>query len=168
MSALPLCIKRSGGEECTNLFKNMLAQADPRIPLQHRLSDILFQYRDTPHSIIGLTPAELFLKRAPRTKLTRRKPSLQIKVHERQQREKQHHDGPRPVRHSQLDKYQPVRIRNMRGCKEKWIPKTVTKILGPLTYIVRLPGNNRRTVHVKHMIPRDDPLAESTGECTSQ
>ncbi|KAI0242191.1 hypothetical protein LSAT2_014419, partial [Lamellibrachia satsuma] len=47
-----------------------------------------------------------------------------------------------------------------RGGKEKWIPGTVTKIPGPLTYIVRLPGNNRRTVHVEHMSPRDDSLAE--------
>ncbi|KAI0223785.1 hypothetical protein LSAT2_025083, partial [Lamellibrachia satsuma] len=104
---------------------------------------------NTPHSITGLTPAELFLKRAPRTRLTLLKPSLQTKVHERQQKEKQHHDGPRPVRLSQFDMYQHVRIRNMRGGKEKWIPGTVTKILGPPTYIVRLPGNNRRTVHVK-------------------
>ena len=35
------------------------------------------------------------------------------------------------------------------------------KILGPLTYIVRLSGNNRRVVHVEHMIPRDDMLSGS-------
>ena len=49
----------------------------------------------------------------------------------------------------------------MRGGREKWIPATVTKILGPLTYIVRLSGNNRRVVHVEHMIPRDDMLSGS-------
>ncbi|KAK2161282.1 hypothetical protein LSH36_119g06037 [Paralvinella palmiformis] len=57
--------------------------------------------------------------------------------------------------------YEPVRIRNMRGGREKWIPGTVTKILGPLTYIVRFPGNNRRMVHMEHMISRDDMLSGS-------
>ncbi|KAK2161496.1 hypothetical protein LSH36_115g01010 [Paralvinella palmiformis] len=49
----------------------------------------------------------------------------------------------------------------MRGGREKWIPGTVTKILGPLTYIVGFPGNNRRLVHVEHMIPQDDILSGS-------
>jgi len=49
----------------------------------------------------------------------------------------------------------------MRGGREKWIPGTVTKILGPLTYRVRLPGNYRRVIHVEHMIPRDNMLSGS-------
>ena len=52
-------------ERNVQTFKNMLTKADPRIPLQHRDSDILFQYRNTPLTITGRTPAELFLIRAP-------------------------------------------------------------------------------------------------------
>ncbi|KAK2155442.1 hypothetical protein LSH36_240g02048 [Paralvinella palmiformis] len=146
-------------ERNVQTFKNMLAKPDPRILLQHRVSDILFQYRNTPHSITGPTPAGLFLMRAPRTRLTLLKPSLQTKIHDRQQKEKQHHDGSRPRHLSQFDIYQPVIIRNIRGGRERWNHGTVTKIL--LTYIVRLPGNNRHVIHVEHIIPGDDMLSGS-------
>ena len=43
----------------------------------------------------------------------------------------------------------------MRGGKEKWIPGTVVKIMGPLTYLVKVPGNNKRFVHVDHLLPDD-------------
>ena len=38
-------------ERSVQTLKNMLAKANPNIPLQHRLSDILFQYRNTPHTV---------------------------------------------------------------------------------------------------------------------
>jgi hypothetical protein len=73
-------------EKNVQTFKNMLAKAEPQIHLQHRVSDILFQYRNTQHSITGRTPAELFMTRVPRTRLTLLKPSLQTKVHNTQQK----------------------------------------------------------------------------------
>ena len=33
--------------------------------LKSQLANCLFQYRNTPHSVTGVTPAELFLKRKP-------------------------------------------------------------------------------------------------------
>ena len=35
----------------------------PKRSLKHQLANCLFQHRDTPHSVTGVTPAELFLKR---------------------------------------------------------------------------------------------------------
>ena len=48
--------------------------------LGHKLSNFLLIYRSTPHSVTGVTPAELFLKRQLRTRLTLVKPQLQRTV----------------------------------------------------------------------------------------
>ena len=52
-----------------------------------------------------------------------------------------------------FDLYQPVRVLCTRAGKEKWIPGTIVSIKGPRTYLVRVPGNNRRFVHSDHLIP---------------
>jgi hypothetical protein len=52
----------------------------------------------------------------------------------------------------------------VRGGKEKWVPGTVVKIVGSLTYCVRVPGNNRRFVQVDHLLPDDS----NSGTLTSR
>jgi hypothetical protein len=46
----------------------------------------------------------------------------------------------------------------MRGGKVKWIPGTIVAIKGPNSYLVRVPGNNRRFVHADHIIPDDSTV----------
>lgn len=48
-----------------------------------------------------------------------------------------------------------VRVKNTRGGKEKWIADTIVAVKGPETYLVRVPGNDRRFVHANHLIPDD-------------
>ena len=124
-------------------FKRMFKKFSRDLPLQEKVSTILFHYRNTPHS-------ELFLKRAPRTRLSLMKPSLKGKIERKQEYSKQHRDGPSP-KHRFYDVHQHVLVRNIRGGKEKWLKGTVAKIKGPNTYIVRVPGNDRRFVHADHM-----------------
>jgi len=45
--------------------------------LPHKLANVLFRYRNTPHSTTDKTSSQLFLKREPRTYLSLVKPSLQ-------------------------------------------------------------------------------------------
>jgi len=122
--------------------------------VQHRVADILFRYRNTPHSTTGKTPAELFLKREPRTFLYLVKPSLKCRVESRQAASKLYKDGAHPKLQT-FDLYQPVRVKNVRGGREKWIQGTVIAIKGPETYLVRVPGNNRRFVRANHLITDD-------------
>ena len=82
--------------------------------VQHRLADILFRYRNTPHSTTGKTPAELFLKREPRTFLSLVKPILKTRVESRQAASKLYKDGTRPKLRT-FDLHQPVRVKNGRG-----------------------------------------------------
>ena len=63
-------------ERHVRTFKGMYKAYDDKKSVQHRVADILFRYRNTPHSTTGKTPAELFLKREPRTFLSLVKPSL--------------------------------------------------------------------------------------------
>jgi hypothetical protein len=141
-------------ERHVQTFKHMFKKCESGTDIQHKVADVLFRYRNTPHSTTGSTPAELFLKRTPKTRLSLVKPNLQGKVEQRQASSKQHHDGRHPKMRS-YDLFQRVRVRNKRGGKEKWIPGTVVQVKGPSTYVVRVPGNNHRFVHADHLIADD-------------
>ena len=141
-------------EKHVQTFKRMFLKYEGSHNLPEKMADILFRYRNIPHTTTGKTPAELFLKRTPRTILSLVKPCLQRKVERAQSSTKFQRDGNHP-KHREFDLFQRVRVRNIRGGKEKWIPGIVVNIKGPLTYIVRVPGNNRRYVHADHLIPDD-------------
>lgn len=61
--------------------------------LQQRLANLLLRYRVTSHSTTWTTPAELFLKRQLRTRLSCIKPNLREYVVGKQQKMKEQHDG---------------------------------------------------------------------------
>ena len=141
-------------ERHVQTFKRLFNKYEGSQVLSHKLSEILMHYRNVPNSTTGKSPAELFLKRTPRTKLSLMKPSLQSNVESKQAAAKLQRDGKSPVMRS-YDLYQRVLVKNSRGGKEKWIHGTIVKVKGPLTYIVRLPGNVRRFVHADHIISDD-------------
>ena len=134
------------------LTKDVLeADGKASLPLSHRLANFLFMYRNTPHTVTGRTPAELFLKRQVRTRFSLLKPELARRVEKQQAAQKYHHDrGDSPVR--LFMEGEEVRIRNFRDGAEKWIRATVLKRLGPVTYLIQ-EGQRQRTVHVDHMLP---------------
>ena len=82
------------------------------------------------------------------------KPSLKRHVEKKQAASKLHRDGLHP-RGRMFDLYQPVRVKNTRGGKEKWIAGTIVPVKGPETYLARVMGNNHRFVHANHLIPDD-------------
>jgi hypothetical protein len=147
-------------ERHVQTFKNMYKKYKGVQDVHHIVADILFRYRNMPHSTTGTTPAELFLKRTPRTRLSLLKPSLQRNVELSQAKAKLYKDGSNP-RPRSYHKFQKVRVLNKRGGKVKWIPGTILEIKGPNTYIVRIPGNDRRFVHADHLIADDGVQIES-------
>ena len=83
------------------------------------------------------------------------KPNLQRHVEKKQVASKLYRDGLHPKGRS-FDLYQPVRVKNTRGGKEKWIPGTIVAVKGQKpTYLVWVPGNDRRYVHANHLIHDD-------------
>ena len=141
-------------ERHVQTFKRMYRACPDKGSLPHKMANVLFRYRNTPHSTTDKTPAQLFLKREPRTYVSLVKPSLQRYVEKKQAASKLHRDGLHP-RGRMFDLYQPVRVKNTRGGKEKWIAGTIVAVKGPETYLVRVMGNNQRFVHANHLIPDD-------------
>ena len=99
------------------------------------LSRFLFQYRLTPHSTTGRSPAELLLGRKPRSHLDFIFPSVEHHVTKNQERQKENHDVHTRQRSFQVG--EEVYVLNHRGMP-KWIPGKVTAVRGPLTLIVTL------------------------------
>lgn len=131
------------------LLKQVL-DGDSQLSIRHRLASFLLKYRATPHTVTGVSPAELFLKRQLRTRLSLLKPDVGRRVVAKQNEQKKHHDKGRTAVRT-FTPQQKVYVRNFRGGKEKWIPGTIVKPLGPLTYLVRV-GEKIRYVHVDHLL----------------
>ena len=122
----------------------------PKWSLKHQLATCLFQYRNTPHFVTGVTPAELFLKHKPRTKFSVLKPNMEMHIQNQQGKLQQQHDKSH-VKMCELSSRDSVNVRNTQGGVEKWVPGTVIRRLGPLTYLVKV-GRQLRYVHVDHLL----------------
>ena len=85
-------------------------------------------------------------------------------VEDRQEVAKTSKDGVNP-KDRKFHLFQKVRIRNLRGGKEKWIKASVIHIEGPRTYVVRTVNGIERSVHIDHIIPDDTvPMNPETGK----
>ena len=130
----------------------------PKWSLKHQLATCLFQYRNTPHSVTRVTPAELFLKHKPSTKFSVLKPNMEMHIQNQQGTLQQQHDKSR-VKMRELSSRDSVNVRNTRGGVEEWVPGTVIGRLGPLTYLVKV-GGQLRYVHVDHLLRTEHENSE--------
>ena len=119
----------------------------PKRSLKHQLASCLFQYRNNPHSVTGVTPAELFLKHKPCTKFSVLKPNMEMHIENQQDNQQQQQHDKSRVKMRELSSHDSVNVRNTWGGVEKWVPGTVIRRLGPLTYLVKV-GRQLRYVHV--------------------
>ncbi|KAJ8873519.1 hypothetical protein PR048_024337 [Dryococelus australis] len=103
--------------------------------LQHRVDNYLFSYRNIPSSTTGATPAELFLGRKPRTRLTVLKPSLNFKI-QTNQMNKQLESFPTCAPLRQFAKGDNVWVRTVKGEKLNWVPGQVKDRVSVVTYQV--------------------------------
>lgn len=117
--------------------------------LRERLEHFLLAYRTTPCTVTGRSPAELFLKRAPRTKLSLLKPSFQKDMEKVQHKAKSHIDRHRSAFRffTEGDK---VYVKTVRGEKVSWTEGLVVEVISPVTYLVNT-GGKVHFVHVDHM-----------------
>ena len=108
------------------------------LTLHHRIANFLLTYRSTPHATTNQSPASLFLQRQLRTRFSLITPSIERRVHSKQAEQKSQHDKHTKIRQFQMD--QPVMVRSYRP-GPKWIPGTIRKQLGPVTFLVEVAPN---------------------------
>ena len=92
--------------------------------LQARLNKFLFQYRLTPQTTTGLSPAELMFGRRLRSHLDLLMPTVATRVSAKQQQQKVNHDSCSKLRKFKVG--DDVHIRNFRGTT-LWIPGVIVK-----------------------------------------
>ncbi len=125
-------------ERVVQIFKKAWERLRAQSVAPHmHLARFLLTYRNTPHTVTERTPAELFLKRQPRIRLTLLKPDTSAVVVKHQEQQKRAHDTPsRKLRSFEVG--QKVIVRNSRHSNCAWAPGVVLFKLGPLTYQVQI------------------------------
>ena len=109
-----------------------------------------------------MTPAELFLKRKPRTKFTIARTNLREYVQNQQAKQQRQHDK-NHVKMPELSPRDTLSVRYNQGGEEKWRPAIVIRRLRPLTYIVRV-GRQLRYVHIDHILHTQRLLSEEQAD----
>ena len=122
--------------------------------LQHRPSEFLLNYRATEHATTNTTPSELFLNWRLRTRFDFLKPDTQSHVESQQASQKERHDQHAKLRC--LFPGSPVMAKDFRR-SNTWVPGTVLRKLGPLTYSVDVGNCKIWKRHIDHLHHRPEP-----------
>ncbi len=136
-------------ERFVRTFKrSMKAGEHPGLSFDQQLMSFLLAYRTTPHATTKVTPASLFLMRHIRTRLDLLVPNTEESVTAQQAQQKLHHDN--HCRRREFAVGQRVLARNQRS-GPTWIPGTIVKQQGPLSYQVQVAENRVWRRHVDHL-----------------
>ncbi|KAL1469703.1 hypothetical protein MTO96_024888 [Rhipicephalus appendiculatus] len=93
--------------------------------------------RNTPNSVTGRTPAELFLKRQPRVKLSLLKPSFVHAMRSRQDRDATHRNEDRG-RDPQMEAGDAVFVKTTRGEPLSWEEAVLVQRVSDSTFVVKV------------------------------
>ena len=146
-------------ERAVQTVKDVLKKVSEE-SLQTKMSRFLFNYRITPQTTTGLSPAELLMKRKLKTRLDLLHPDLQGKVQKKQMKMKENHDVQAKSHSFQVG--QPVFAKNF-SAGSKWIPAIISETTGPVSYKVTLQDGQLVRRHVDQVrIRYADPSPDVT------
>ena len=137
-------------ERAVQTFKEFIKKPSNH-SLQTNISHFLFQYRITPHSTTGISPAELLLGRRPRSLLDLAIPSVSSRVTANQEKQKQSHEKSSKGRSFKVGDL--VYIRDFPSGKP-WLPGVIESACGPLTYWIKLSDGRSFRRHIDHIRSR--------------
>ena len=135
-------------ERAVQTFKESMRKST-RGDLETKLARFLFHYRTTPHTTTGVSPAELLLKRKPRSHLDILKPNLSSRVQSNQLRQKFVHDQGAQIRGFSIS--DPVFIRNVPNSSPTWLPGVIIESRGELTFYIELQDGRMVRRHIDHI-----------------
>ena len=135
-------------------FKKSLQSSSE--PIEFIIDKFLINYRTTPHTSTGVSPAELTFDRKMRSRLDLLWPTEPIaaKVTDWQASQKSYHSN--EGRLLSLSQNSSVSIRNYSNRGPKWIPARLQKQAGPLSYSCSLPDGR--------MVKRQPPSVVTPSE----
>ena len=144
---------RSNGlaERAVQTFKEGMKRQGEKDSIQTRVSRFLFKYRLTPQTTTGISPAEMLMKRRPKSRMDLLAPDVHNKVVSRQEKSKSYHDN--HARNRTFNYGEHVYIRNF-GPGSRYIPATVVDVTGPVSYGVQLRNSKIVKRHVDHIFAR--------------
>ena len=127
-------------ERYVKIFKKgMNKLKSTTLSLSQKIATVLMTYRNTKHQTTLRTPAELFLKLHPRTKLTMLKPHLERDIVNSQATMKIYHDKKSAKKVREFVIGEKVKTRDYRGGdprKKKLIDGIIVEKLGPVRYLI--------------------------------
>ncbi|XP_054272756.1 uncharacterized protein K02A2.6-like [Macrosteles quadrilineatus] len=132
-----------------NLQRQVIESQLVGVTLQHKLDNFLFVYRNTPSTVTGLSPAELFLQWKPRTKLTLLKPNLLSVIDKKKEQQRSAANSIRGGARY-FGKGDKVWVKTVRGEHVSWVPGKVMEQRSPATYVVSVLGKVR-FCHADHL-----------------
>ena len=130
------------------LKRSLKASKNDGRSLSHHLAEFLLSYCTTPHATTHSTPDELFLKHSLWTRFDLLRSPTKGSVKYKQTEQKQHHDW--RSKSWCLLPGSLVMISNYDGDAE-WIPGSVLKKLGPVTYSVDIGDKQMVKQHVDQL-----------------
>ena len=154
-------------ERAVQIFKEGMKKCDTNDTIECRIARVLFQYRITPHSTTGVSPAELLLGRRLRSHMDLIHPDLNSRVSLHQEKQKIVHDN--SFQQRTFSKGDNVYTKNFSTGSE-WLPGVIQQVTGPLSYRVLLPDGRVVKRHVDHIHtrPSTDPLPENSEQLADE
>ena len=146
-------------ERAVKIFKEGLKKLTQGT-LETQIARFLFQYRITPHTTTGVSPAELLMGRQLRSHLSLLNPDIAARVLSKQQAQKDTHD--RKAKERKFTVGDKVWVREFPG-GSSWLRGTLKAARGPLSFLVQLHGGRVARYHVDHI----RPCTVTTDTCTS-
>ena len=127
-------------ERYVKIFKRgMKKLKSTTLSLSQKIATVLMTYRNTKHQTTQRTPAEMFLKIHPRTKLTMLKPHLEKDIEKSQATMKVYHDKKSAKKTREFTIGEKVKTRDYRGGnprKKKMLDGIIVEKLGSVRYLI--------------------------------
>ena len=135
-------------ERAFQTFKEGMRKASEG-DMETKVARFLFHYRNTPHTTTGVSPAELLLKRQPRSHLNIMRPNVSSRVQRKQWQQKTTYD--QLVKDREFHVNDPVFVRNFSATGPTWLPGTIMEVRGGLTFHIEMDDGRVFRRHINHI-----------------
>ena len=133
--------------------------------IEEKLAKFLFKYRITPHSTTGVSPSKLLIGRCLKCHLDNLFPNILHRLEEKQSKQKEGHDSKKVPRSFVVEDL--VYVEDFTPSKHKWIPGTIAKVTGPVSYVVTLMDGREVSRHIDNVIARSSDSSSTEPEVQS-